>query len=159
MLFGAYRYMWRFACVKVVRTTSHHFAPKIEPELNTVTIRCNALTCLTSNPLRTRMLQAELLNRENRGCCSFFFWPDPRDPNFFARAALAGGRFWGSFLEPDFALRRALFAVGHPSRPLISPFDEQNLALRTPIPVKFARDRVRFWELKMALRSAKTGAY
>jgi hypothetical protein len=136
--------MWRFACSKVVRTTSRDFAPKDNSDLNSVTLHGKAIIHLTPNPVRIRMLQAELLNRENRGCCSFFFWPGPRDPNFFSRAALVGGRFWGSFLEADFALRRALFTAGHPSRPLISPFAEQNLASRARIPVKFARRRARF---------------
>jgi hypothetical protein len=120
-LIGAFPYMWRFACTKVVRTTSRDFAPKDTPDLNSVTLHGKALTTLTCRNVRLRMLQAELLNRENRGCCSFFFWPGPRDPNFFSRAAPAGGHFWGSFLEPDFAPRRTLFAVGHTSRPRSRP--------------------------------------
>jgi hypothetical protein len=100
MLFGAYPHMWRFACTKVVRTTSHHFASKYSPSLNSVTLHGKALTWFTSGSVRTRMLQAELLNRENRGCCSFFFWPGPRDPNFFSGSENLEAIFGDHFSSP-----------------------------------------------------------
>ena len=99
-LIRAFLSIWRFARIKVVRTTSHHFTPKVTPELNIVTFLSKTLTCLTSMSVRLRMLQAELLNRENRGCCSFFFWLGPRDPNFFRGSENLGVVFGGHFSSP-----------------------------------------------------------
>jgi hypothetical protein len=125
-MFGAFLYVWRFTCAKVVRTTLRDFAPKDSPDLKSVTIRGKALTALTDRHVRTRMLQAELLNRENRGCCSFFFWPDPRDPNFFSRSENLEVILEGHFSSPISPF------VGH-----FSPSDTPLGPRSRPIPGEF----------------------
>jgi hypothetical protein len=133
-LIGASQLMWRFACAKVVRTTLRDLASKDTPDLNPVIIRGKALTHLTARPVRTRMLQAELLNRENRGCCSFFFWLGPRDPNFFRGSENLGVVFGGHFSSPISPL------VGRFSRS-DTPLDCKSQPTSSKIPHQAPRSR------------------